>query len=302
MIPTFPEFKVVDVSDRAAVEAHTHRFPPYSDFNFTSLWAWDTSGERMISELNGNLVVRFTDYSTHEPFLSFLGENEPEHTARTLIDYCKTEGLPTTLKLVPEISVKDIRPSVLKVEEDRDNFDYIYSITELSALRGVKFSSKRNLANRFRREHSGMRIETVSLNDPRIEKNVLTIIDRWEKNKLEHGKEYEVEHERTAIKRLLGTADAHELLVTAVFLRDSMNGFSILERLPKGYCIEHFWKTDVAQRGAFDILMQEQAMHLETLGDSFLNFEQDLGFSNMRTSKMAFRPAIFLQKYKIRYT
>ncbi len=83
MIPQFPDFKHVEVDDREAVEAHTHRYEPYSDFNFTSLWAWDTSGERMISELNGNLVVRFTDYSTHEPFLSFLGDSQTEHTAKT---------------------------------------------------------------------------------------------------------------------------------------------------------------------------------------------------------------------------
>lgn len=76
MIPQFPEFKIVEVGDREAVESHTHRYPPYSDFNFTSLWAWDTSNERMISELNGNLVVRFTDYATNEPFLSFLGTNK----------------------------------------------------------------------------------------------------------------------------------------------------------------------------------------------------------------------------------
>src|SRR3989338_9883206 len=139
MIPQFPQFKRVEITDREAVEAHTHKYEPYSDFNFTSLWAWDTSGERMISELNNNLVVRFTDYSTHEPFLSFLGANENEHTARTLIDYCKTEGLPTTLKLVPEVSVKEMRPSVMRVEEDRDNFDYIYSVPKLAAMRGSEY-------------------------------------------------------------------------------------------------------------------------------------------------------------------
>src|SRR3989344_1777498 len=120
MILQFPEFRVVEVNDREAIESHTKQFFPYSDFNFTSLWAWDTSGERMISELNSNLVVRFTDYSTHEPFFSFLGIRETEHTARTLIDYAKAEGITPELRLMPEISVRDMRTSVLKVEEDRD--------------------------------------------------------------------------------------------------------------------------------------------------------------------------------------
>lgn len=58
MIPAFPDFKKVEVSDRGVVEAHTHKYDPYSDFNFTSLWAWDTSNERMISESNGNRILR----------------------------------------------------------------------------------------------------------------------------------------------------------------------------------------------------------------------------------------------------
>ena len=73
MIPKFPQFKKIELSDRVDVEAHTSLFEPYSDFEFTCLWTWDMKGERMISELNNNLVVRFTDYNTHNPFLSFLG-------------------------------------------------------------------------------------------------------------------------------------------------------------------------------------------------------------------------------------
>lgn len=56
MIPQFPNFKKAEVADRGAVEAHTHKYDPYSDFNFTSLWAWDTSGERMISGLNSDSI------------------------------------------------------------------------------------------------------------------------------------------------------------------------------------------------------------------------------------------------------
>lgn len=92
-IPRFPIFKSLTISDRLAVEKLLEPFPPYSDFNFTSLWAWDTSEERMISELNGNLVVRFTDYGTNAPFLSFLGVNKTIDTANMLFDYCGANDL-----------------------------------------------------------------------------------------------------------------------------------------------------------------------------------------------------------------
>lgn len=147
MIPQFPKFKAVEVSDRATVEAHTHRYPPYSDFNFTSLWAWDTSGERMISELNANLVVRFTDYSTHEPFFSFLGANEQDNTARTLLEHATETGIIAELRLMPQCSVADIRSSALHSIEDRNNFDYVYSVPEHSALSGGHYKRSRNFVN-----------------------------------------------------------------------------------------------------------------------------------------------------------
>ena len=302
MIPAFPVFKVIEVSDRQAVEAHTHRFPPYSDFNFTSLWAWDTNGERMISELNGNLVAKFTDYSTHEPFLSFLGINETEHTARTLIDHAKAEGVSSELRLMPEISVRDMRPSVLYTEEDRDNFDYIYSVPALASLRGNTYMSKRGRAKKFKRTHPDVRIEVIDLADTSAQKDIRSVIALWEEKKVGDKKEFEIEHERTAIERLCKSAGSHELVATGVFVREGMIGFSIEEVLPGDYAICHFWKADSSHSGVFDFLMQEKAKHLETLGTSFLNYEQDLGIPALRTAKNSYRPINFFKKFVVGYT
>lgn len=300
MIPVFPELKIVGVDDRESVETHTHRYPPYSDFNFTSLWAWDTSNKRMISELNGNLVVLFTDYSTNEPFLSFLGSNETESTMRTLLEYCKEHDLPQTLRLVPEVSIKSIQSSAFQVEEDRDNFDYIYSVPELSALAGGKFKGRRNFVNRFIHDHAAARTEIVNLTtDLDAQEKILATLDSWEQHKQSHGKEYELEHERAAIKRIFETAHLHELIVTAIFEGDAMLAFSIDEVLPNQFCIGHFWKADGSCVGIYDFLIQKKSQHFETLGFAFLNYEQDLGVEGLRQSKMDYRPVDFLKKYVV---
>jgi len=298
-IPEFPTFETVDVAHREAVEAFTHAHEPYSDFNFTSLWAWDTSGERMVSQLNGNLVVRFTDYSTNEPFLSFLGTNETEHTARTLIDYCKANGLPTTLKLMPEVSTRGMRPSVLKIEEDRDNFDYVYSVSELSAMRGSKYETKRNLIHRFVRSNPNAVFEVRNLNDVSNQQNLLSLLDVWEKEKIAHKKEYEVEHERIAIQRLCETSISHPLILSGVFVNEEMLAFSIEEALSMDYGISHFWKASSSYAGLYDFLMQGKAKHLESLGVALLDYEQDLGLVGLRAAKNSFRPIQFLKKYSV---
>ncbi|MEI7719730.1 MAG: phosphatidylglycerol lysyltransferase domain-containing protein [bacterium] len=299
-IPQFPIFETVSLEHKAAVEVFTHAHPPYSDFNFTSLWAWDISGKRMVSQLNGNLVVRFTDYSTDEPFLSFLGTNEIEHTARTLIDYCKANGLPTILKLVPEISTQGMRPSVLKIEEDRDNFDYIYSMQEQSALKGGDFKRSRNFVKRFKESYPETRVEVVDLSNTDAQQNIITVLRAWEENKVLEERGYEIEHEETAIRHLFETSETHQLLVMGVFDADGgMVAFSIDETLPNQYCVGHFWKADVARVGVYDFLLNEKAKHLETLGVALLNYEQDLGIPGLRQSKMGYRPVSFLKKYEV---
>ena len=70
MIPEFPEFKKLELSDKEEVEKITSKFPPYSDFNFVSMWSWNIENKIWISQLYGNLVVHFTDYLTDGTFLS----------------------------------------------------------------------------------------------------------------------------------------------------------------------------------------------------------------------------------------
>src|SRR5438045_3776660 len=125
MIPEFPQFKKLELSDKKNVEKFTSKFPPYSDFNFVSMWSWDIKEEMRISQMHGNLIVRFTDYTTGEPFYSFLGNTKVNETAEALLELSKKEGLPIQLKLIPEDSIKDLDLKKFKIAEDRDNFDYI---------------------------------------------------------------------------------------------------------------------------------------------------------------------------------
>ena len=75
MIPEFPQFKPLTLSDKEGIERITQKYPPYSDFNFMSMRSWDIKGKIKISKFNNNLVARFTDYLKGNPFFSFLGDN-----------------------------------------------------------------------------------------------------------------------------------------------------------------------------------------------------------------------------------
>ena len=300
MLPTFPKFKQVALHDRAVVESYTGTYPPYSDFNFTSLWSWDTRNECLISDLNGNLVVRFTDDETDEPFLSFIGTNKPDETATTLIQYATSSGISPMLRFVPEESARAVRAPALIVEEDRDNFDYICSVSELATLRGPAFNRRRHFAARFLREHPEARFEIVNPSNETVERYILSIFHKWEVDRKFKGhKRYELQNEKLAIQRIFDATEDPTLIVSGVFIDDTMCAFSIDEIIPNQYCMGHFWKADTKYTGIYEFLAQKIALHLETAGVAFWNWEEDLGATGLRKAKMSYRPTHFLKKYKV---
>ena len=300
MLPIFPNFKKLELTDRKDIESYTSQHDPYSDFNFTSLWVWDVTKERMISELNGNLVVRFTDYATHDAFLSFLGKNKPTETARKLIEFAKETGINSTLGLIPEECIKEIKNEDFIIEEDRDNFDYIISTEKLAELNGYDFKSKRHLAEKFIKNNPEAIFLVKELRDINdVKQKIISAFHKWDNNKKLSNKTSEIEHEKMAIGRLLETMENHDLILACVFIKEEMIGFSIDEKLHSGYTISHFTKADILYTGVYDFLNRELARYLLKNKKTLWNWEQDLGLMSIRKSKMSYRPTNFLKKYKV---
>ena len=150
MIPKFPEFKKLKFSDKLDVDKIVRKYPPYSDFNFISIWSWDSKDDIEISDLDGNLAVYFTDYITDEPFYSFIGDTNINETAVKLLELAEKNGLLKQLKLVPDIVARQIIPgNGLVAIEDPGNFDYMYQLEKLMTYNGNKLRSKRNFIFRI---------------------------------------------------------------------------------------------------------------------------------------------------------
>src|SRR4051794_34796057 len=125
-IPIFPRFKRLDIGDQFEIERWVRQFQPYSDFNFVSLYSWNTTDEIEVSLLNDNLVVLFSDYSTAERFFSFMGTNLADETADILLNEAKRRGTCESLKLLPRETAMAISPRPgYVVKESQDNCDYI---------------------------------------------------------------------------------------------------------------------------------------------------------------------------------
>ena len=166
MLPKFPVFKKLELSDQIDIEKITSKYQPYSDFDFFSMWSWDVLGTYRISELNGNLVVVLLDHFTNDPVYSFIGNNQSEKTIKQLFAFFEIIDNPTpVMKLIPEISLQDVNFKKYLIEIDLNNYDYVYSTMELSTYEGSKFSGKRKLSNRFFKNHNNVELKLHDLNE-----------------------------------------------------------------------------------------------------------------------------------------
>lgn len=296
MLPTFPDLKALEKTDRQEIEQVTKHFLPYSDYNFTSLWCWDTKQKIRVGILNNNLIVRFTDYLNGEEFFSFMGRTMANETANRLLLEAEKIGIRPVLSLIPEETAKLLDSKLFLINEDRDGFDYVYPIENLSTYKGNKLGAKRNFLNRFTKNYKS-ETRVINLNESLIQQQLLKNFSEWASEK--GLSDDNTQNELSAIKRLF-LLDNQNIVAIGIFVADQLVGFSIDEVLNNSFSLLHFEKGKLNTFvGLFPFIMQQTTEILKTKGSSFLNYEQDMGIPGLRKGKMSYHPSQMLKKYTI---
>ncbi len=293
-IPNYPQFKKLDIGDKIYIERYTSNYDPYSDFNFTSLWSYDTLSGIEISYLYDNLVVKFTDYLTSQHFYSFIGTNRVENT---IIDLLSRQ--PQVLKLVPQIVIDSANTDLhtnLLIKEDDDNHDYILSTKDLSLLSGNKLRGKRNFLKRFKNLYPNHYWKLINISDLKVQDRILKLFYIWEVKQNRTREETQIE--LTALTRLLKIASVSELVPIGIYVDDELIAFSINEVIGN-YAIIHFEKANIDFIGSFQYLKHRTGHHFYNLKIPYINYEQDLGIDGLRKAKKSWKPIKYLKKYII---
>jgi len=297
VIVKFPLFESISINSREDINRIVAKFPPYSDFNFISMFTWDIKNNMLISQLNNNLVVRFKDYQSDDTFLSFIGDSKIDASISTLLTYVSSNNLGHALHLIPEHVVGLIKhPSNFIIEEDRDNHDYVVMAFKFSKLEGKNYASKRNGINKF----IGSYGDKVKVKKSAIDENTISDIMKtfhdWQK---ESGKTWvETSNELMQIEKLAEYTPDLALNVMGIYIDDVMVAYSIYE-IQDVYAIGHSEKALKSHAGLYDFLKHSTAQDLHIQGVQYINYEQDLGIESLRQSKMLLHPETFLKKYTI---
>ncbi len=297
MLPEFPQFKKIELSDKEDVEKFTKKFPPYSDFNFTNIWSWDIHQKMMLSQLNKNLVVLFNDYVSGEHFLSFIGEDKISETALELIAFSKKNYQVDFLRLISEEVVNIIPKSILTTEPDRDSFDYIYSIAHLANMSNWSQNSSGKRIRKFIRSNPNYTVKQSSTMEiPKDEYRKM--FKKWAENK-NIDTHFKL-NEYKAFERFL-QIDSKNIKYISLYINNILAGFTAYEVLSNDFAISHFAKADIGYHHAInDILNWEEAKALNAKGITYFNWEQDLGMQGLRYSKEKYKHSFFLKKFIVK--
>lgn len=180
------------------------------------------------------------------------------------------------------------------IEENRDHWDYIYSIEELVALKGKKFHKKKNLLNQFKRNYE-YEYETMA---PECVEEVLEMQDEWYKWYEENNPSEALKAENRAITRVLHNIDQIQGLMGATLRVDGkVIAYTVAEPLCGDSIVIHFEKGNIKYKGVYQAINQ---MFLENDAAQFINVnrEQDLGDEGLRKAKMSYNPSFFLKKFE----
>ncbi len=293
MIKKYPAFSKLKISHKAEIDEFSKNFPPYSDFNFTSLFTWDADDLTKVSLLNDNLVIKLPHYASGKLMTSLLGENKIDNSlAKLLADSDK-------LEMVPETTVQAIKdPTRFKVEEDFNNHDYIYNLADFMKLEGDRYKKIRHKLNAFQRQQTtNLQINHFKVPTHHQAEQILVLFEEWAQ--IAHQSPADSATESIMLKRLLSHAASLDLLFITIGLEDKIIGCSIQEILSSDYAIAHLEKASHVPAYTPTFLAYKAAEKLLDYECKYLNWEQDLGIERLKKSKLAYRPEFFLKKYTV---
>ena len=179
------------------------------------------------------------------------------------------------------------------IEEDRDNFDYLYRVTELSDLAGTQFHDKKNLLNQFQSKYH----YTFAPLTPELLEECLRFQHEWCEEKrceLIEG----LCQENCAVQTMLRHFVPLALLGGALLVDEQLAAFTLAEPLNPETLVIHVEKARSGITGIYQAINREFLRH-QTQAFSFVNREQDLGIEGLRKAKLSYNPLRLIRKYRI---
>jgi hypothetical protein len=292
-IPIFPRVRDLRFEDQIILRQVFQTHPPkISEYTFTNLYVWQPTYPVQISQLNSSLLIlRFNSTLNHMMFLPPIGKTPLQSLITSLREYRK-KSTPITLYGLSFDQANVLIQIGYEIVELRDNWDYLYNVSDLIDLPGEKYYSKRkNIKKCLEKnnlQYSPMTTAVIS--------QCLKMQTNWcnlRQCDLIPG----LAAENYAVRETFLHYNELNLMGGAIFIDDRVEAFTIAEQLNDNTAVIHFEKANPQISGLYQVINQWFSSKVLS-AYTYVNREQDLGIPGLRRSKMSYHPVNFIKKYQ----
>jgi len=296
MIPEFPQFKDLELSDRETLEDCFRNNPPLiSEMTFTNLFGWRKVCGYRLSRFQGGLLL-LKQSNGIETFLAPQGVSDPLEAVEACFDFLRSRKKTPVLERVGEdfLARVPVLRERYEVRDDPDNYDYVYEVRQLIALEGKKFHEKKNRLNQFRKNYVYRYLPLT----PELVEACLAFEHEWceEKNCDENES---LLHEKCAIMEMLRNFKSLSTRGGLIEITGAVVALTLGEPLNDDTFVIHVEKAKSSLEGIYQAIHWE-FLRREAVSFRFVNREQDLGVEGLRRSKESYHPVRMIKKYTLK--
>ena len=287
------DFKPITLGDRENIENYFNFLEePFCDFTFGNLFFWSVVENTKIAFCDGFLFIRFSD--DEKFYYTFpIGNGETKNALDLILEDAKTNCKKINFVCLNKNQTKILKEKFeekIKINKNRDAFDYVYSVEKLASLSGRKYHSKKNHFNSFKNKYNFV---FEKINEANISECIAFAREWYSENEatptlLKEQKALECAFENYFKLNLIGSIIKVENKIIAFCVGEKMHNENI-------FCT-HFEKADYNFQGAYTAINK---LFSEFLINDFklVNREDDAGAEGLRKAKLSYHPEILLEKY-----
>jgi hypothetical protein len=292
------QFKTLELSDKDIFEKYIkdYKFSTY-EYSFLTLYLWKNLFKVEFGFFDEVLIIKKTESHTGTYFMEPIGYKEDN--LKTVIDELlkikqEDSNIKALFRDIEEsflIKLKELYGERITIEEDEDNYDYIYESEKLISLSGKKLHSKKNKYNQFIKTYD---YEVKDIRDKAVIDDCIEFEAKWnlDKNNLDD----QLVIEEQGIRSVLENLQVLNAIGMAVYVQGEIAGFTIGEIVNKEMAIVHIEKGDVSYQGIYAFINKTFVeQYLSEI--NYVNREEDRGVAGLRKAKLAYHPVRLERKY-----
>ncbi len=265
---------------------------PTADLTFTNLWGWAEYFGLGLS-FRGDLCW-ICQTRPHMAFWAPVGDwNAANWEAHDEI----RQGV-ELLRVPEELGelLARLLPGRVTAAPERDQWEYLYSRSDLAELPGPKFHKKKSHVNAFYRLY-GEDYRVLDAHHPERIEDVLSLQEEWCRwRDCESSPSLRAEND--AVFRVLGNwGRLPGLRGGALYVDGHIAAFSLGEKV-QNMLIVHFEKVQAEFRGVYQAINHAFVNH-SACDVALINREQDMGELGLRQAKQTYNPVAFLKKSRL---